>query len=222
MDDAQDGDLPAGLAWPEAVNAGQALLFAGMKALGAAAPGHPVAEEIGSAGLRLAEGQAIDLGSHWDACPTEDTVMAAVRGKAGASMMLFARVSARSAGLADSAIKAWGDFGQALGMAIQLRSDLCDLDASESRDFAARKATLPIAYVRNRHEAEFLSSLQGGGLPALRKLLKESGAWTLVAFKIEALIDEALEAVDRLALSPPSREAAELLIRQATARAVAI
>jgi geranylgeranyl pyrophosphate synthase len=123
IDDAQDGDLPPDVAWPDAINAGQALLFGALGALAEAAPGADIAREVAEAGRGLASGQALDLALTWDSLPSEDTVMAAVRGKSGASLALFARIGALAAGRPAGEVATWGEIGAALGSAIQLRSD---------------------------------------------------------------------------------------------------
>jgi heptaprenyl diphosphate synthase len=222
IDDAQDGDLPEGTHWPEAVNAGQALLFGALGALSSAAPDAPVAREVYEAGRRLAFGQAIDLASTWESAPSEDTVMTAVRGKSGASIALFARMGAHAAGCSAGEVARWGEIGDLLGTAIQLRSDARDIAQDDSSDFRGRKATLPVAYAISRVGDAFLAPARAGDREAAFEALRASGALTFVGFKVDGLVLEAKTAAQSLDLSPEDKSRIDDLIDGATALPIAI
>lgn len=212
IDDAQDGDLPEGLDWREAVNAGQAFLFASLGAFAEAAPGAPVAREVHHAGGLLAGGQALDLGLTWRSGPTEDTVMAAVSGKSGASLALFARMGAHAAGLPPAQVALWSTIGESMGVAIQLWSDSLDMSRDGSRDFREQKATLPAAYALRRDGGAFLAAAEGGDRSAAYQAMRACGALTFVEFKIDALRLQASEAMDELGLQAGDRERLEGLL----------
>ncbi len=216
IDDAQDGDLPPDVAWPEAINAGQALLFGALAAFAAAAPGADVASEVAEAGRCLASGQALDLALTWDSVPSEDTVMAAVRGKSGASLALFARIGALAAGRPPDEVATWSEIGEALGIAIQLRSDVRDIQSLASRDFRERKATLPVVYALGRSGGAFAAAAAAGDRAAAAEAIRACGGFTFCEFKIDALGLEAADAIARLALAPEGAERLDALAAAAT------
>lgn len=217
IDDAQDGDLPADLSWPQAVNGGNALLFAALGAFGAAAPGAPVAQEVAVAGRELCAGQAGDLDLVWEPPPTEDAVMAAVRGKTGGSVALYCRMSALAADRPDHEVARWGALGVALGTALQLRTDVGDLMQARSRDLAARKATLPLAYALRRDPDALLKAAAAGDQAGVIAALRSCGAFTFVEFKIAALVAEVMEHLALLSPEPAAQKELEALVEQATA-----
>ncbi|MBI6545686.1 MAG: polyprenyl synthetase family protein [Cyanobacteria bacterium NC_groundwater_1444_Ag_S-0.65um_54_12] len=191
IDDAQDGDLDNESSWPFAINAGLTFLFGAIRAFAAAAPHAPVAQEVSMAGNALVQGQELDLHLTWQAQPEEDTVLAAVNGKSGASMALYLRMAAHAAERMPVEVEKWGLLGQTLGMAIQLRSDLNDLSRPASRDFRARKLTLPLAYGMKRSPEALKKAMEDDNQAAAWRALRSCGAITFVEFKIDALLVEA-------------------------------
>ncbi|MBM3266214.1 MAG: polyprenyl synthetase family protein [Candidatus Sericytochromatia bacterium] len=220
IDDAQDGDLPPDIGWPEAVNAGQALLFGALDALSEAAPGAAVAREVADAGRALASGQAIDLTLTWDSAPGEDTVMKAVQGKAGASLKLFARMGALAADRPEAEVATWGEIGEALGTAVQLRSDVRDLQGADSRDFQQSKATLPVAYAIGRSGGAFQAAAAKGDRAAVCEAIRACGGFTFVEFKIDGLALDVADAIERLGLPADAGERLKALAGAATRGAV--
>ena len=220
IDDAQDGDLPADVTWPQAINAGNAFLFGAMAAFAAAAPGAPVANEIGQAGLALASGQALDLASSWDMPMSETEVLSSVRQKSGASMRLYTRMAALAADQRDEIVDLWGKLGDTWGTMTQLKSDLLDLEEPQSRDLRNRKATLPIAYVLARHPAATRAALQDQDRSRLLALLRTSGALTFVELAIDAMALEIEGLLGHIPLSAAGREEFIALSRQASESAV--
>ena len=222
IDDAQDGALPEDICWSEAVTAGQALLFAAIGAFAFACPGAPVAREIHEAGRNLVAGQAIDLASTWDDSPDEDTVMAAVRGKSGASLAMFARMGAYAAQRSPGEVADWGVIGESLGTALQLRSDVLDLRQADSRDWKAQRGTLPVAYAVGRSGGAFAAAAAAGDREAALDAMRLCGALTFVEFKIDALVLEVQERLDMLELVPAARDHLRRLVEASTAAPVAL
>lgn len=222
IDDAQDGDLPADIPWPDAVNAGQALLFGAIGAFAFACPGAPVAREVHEAGRSLVAGQAMDLALTWDAAPTEDQVMAAVRGKSGASVALFARLGAWAAGRSPAEVAAWGIVGECLGIALQLRSDVQDLAQADSSDWRQKRASLPVTFALVRSGGAMAAAIAAGDRAAAVEAMRSCGAFTLVEFKIDALVLEAQERLDGLDLPDPDRAVLKRLVEASTATPVAL
>lgn len=216
VDDAEDGDLPADLSWAEAVNAGHSLLFGALAAFSAAVPTGGVAEAFASAGRALASGQSLDLSLDWNGEADEDLVMAAVRGKAGASMALYARMAASACGLPCSAVDRWAEVGERMGMAVQLRSDLADLENPGSRDLKARRLTLPLAYGIRRSPQTVRPALESGEQYRVVAALRQCGAITFAEFKIEALILEAVDLLAPLGLTEGARARIEAVLRSCT------
>lgn len=202
VDDAQDGDLPPELPWEHAVNAGHALLFASIGAFARAAPGADVAGEIHGAGLRLVSGQARDLDFTWDSPPDEAAILDAVRGKAGSSLRLFARMGALAAGLSPPQVDIWGDIGDSFGMAAQLRTDLQDLASPESSDFRNRKATLPLVFALRDPASAFRAAARAGDWKEASRALEVSGALDRTETLIEELVVDTVRRIDRLDLDP--------------------
>ncbi len=216
IDDAQDGDLPVGMMWPQAINAGNAFLFGAMAAFAASAPGAPVANEIGRAGLALTSGQAMDLASSWQRPMSETEVLSSVRQKSGASMQLYTRMAALAAEQNHDIVDLWGELGGIWGTMTQLRSDLLDLADPQSRDLRNRKATLPIAYALERYPAATHEALQAPDPLPLLTLLRSCGALAFVDLAIDGMVLEIEGLLGQIPLPEASRVEFSALIRQAS------
>lgn len=206
VDDAQDGDLPSDIPWPEAVNAGNSLLFAALAAFrGSAHPSVDVSGEVARAGQELTWGQALDLTLTWDRTVSEEEVLKCVRLKSGSSGRLYTRMAALASDQSEEIVDLWGRVGELWGMATQLRSDVLDLFEARPRDLKNRKATLPIAYALARNPLQLREALDDPDTSALRTCLQVTGALVFVDFTIDGLTSEIGEHLGRLPLSDTER-----------------
>jgi geranylgeranyl pyrophosphate synthase len=199
VDDAQDGELPASVDWRHGVNAGNALLFGAIGAFGEAAASYCVAPEVSAWGMRLTAGQALDLATTWDGPLAEHDVITMARLKAGASMALFCRLGARSAGLGDPDVDAWGRLGEAWGAAMQLRNDLRGLQRPGCADLRERRATFPLVHAR-KFGADLNAARTESDGEGILEWLDKTGARAATEAAIEHLIGEAFGAIEDLTL----------------------
>ncbi|XUW93211.1 polyprenyl synthetase family protein (plasmid) [Burkholderia sp. M6-3] len=101
---------------------------------------------LSSGMARIAHGQLLDVAGTTRMCPTPAQVERGIIGKSGARRALYAKMAASLAGATSSQAVHFEAFGEALGVARQIRSDLVDLFVSaKSRDLAAEIFTLPLA-----------------------------------------------------------------------------
>jgi octaprenyl-diphosphate synthase len=201
IDDAQDDELAQHPTWPgwdwrHAVNAGNLLLAA----LDAPAEARAAwAEAFARAGRRLARGQFRDFLATPEAPWGEAELVALLEDKAGASFGCLASLAPRWAGREDW--EAWQAFGERLGMALQLASDIRPyLGFGEHKDLAVGKLTLPLLYARDVDPAIARLWAEGPlghlGQEGLKARVAATGAVTYACMRVEVLKKEAH---DRLA-----------------------
>ena len=160
--------------------------------------------------------------------PTSRTIEFAIRMKTGERRALITTMAAHLSGGTPAQIEAYADFGRALGIARQLRSDLADLfGAAPSRDLASQTLTLPLALYLEREnrdraiEMETLLATAGKCQRVQRQVcdrLRDSGVMRDVVAMIERQCREALE---KLVIAQPQRYAGLLLRDLALAASVA-
>lgn len=207
VDDAQDGHLdPAQWTdWRLAVSAGLTLLFLAQQLALAASPPTEmarVASAFGRSGVQMSLGQCLDLSQHvpLQQMGSEEQFLSCVRLKTGASLALYASLPALCAGARAETVDALSAWGEAVGAALQLSSDVADLLSPTGRDRAAGRATLPIQRAWSRLSAADRVHLEAAWqgrpeAPSLDFLLQRTGALAYVRARIGALKLEAKEAI---------------------------
>jgi geranylgeranyl pyrophosphate synthase len=207
IDDAQDGHLDAAHwpTWQGAVAAGMAAQFLAQQvALASVPPGQRAAAAVawGGAGLAMSLGQRLDLAQHGPlaAVGSEEDYLACARAKTGASIALFASLPAIAAGASAPTVLGLRGWGEAMGCALQLASDVADTLAPASRDRGAGRATLLVqrAWVRlGAADRPLLEAAWRGepDAPPLDFLLQRTGALAYVRARIGALRIEARDAL---------------------------
>lgn len=171
---------------------------------------------------KIGAGQLEDIASADLRTPSSKAVEFAVTMKTGERRALLTTMAATLAGASSAQVRAYADFGRALGIARQLRTDLVDLfGAAPSRDLASRVLTLPLALYLEREDREhsmematLLSSAgqQQGIQRQVCDRLRDSGIMREVAGMVEFRCRQAL---DQLDLAQPLRRAG-LLLRDLT------
>lgn len=203
IDDAQDGELDRHPTWPgwdwrHAVNCGNLLLFlmgeelAELRASDEAKAAW--AHEFARAGRLLSRGQFKDFLAEPTTPWGEPEIMGLLEDKAGASFGCWAALGPLWAGREDW--MAWRAFGERLGMALQLASDVRPyLGLGESKDLAVGKLTLPVAYARDVDPAIARVWAEGplGHLAqeGLKARIAATGAVTYACMRVEVLKKEA-------------------------------
>jgi cytochrome P450 len=167
---------------------------------------------------RIGAGQLIDISSHHRrVCPSSYMITEAVQWKTGERRALFARMAAVLAGGSPEQQECYADFGRALGVARQLRSDLFDLfGAQPSRDLASGTATLPLALYLESCEEDLRADMERllaerGGAASQRQIcdrLRDSGILREVIGRIE---EQCRLAIDRLERARPANQVTPLL-----------
>ncbi|MEB3328045.1 MAG: polyprenyl synthetase family protein [Candidatus Sericytochromatia bacterium] len=219
IDDAQDGHLdPAHWpTWQGAVAGGLAAQFLAQQVVMASVPPGEraaAAAALGGAGLAMALGQRLDLAQHGPlgAVGGEEEYLACARSKTGASIALFASLPAIAAGASLPTIVGLRGWGEAMGCALQLSSDVMDTLEPASRDRGAGRITLVVqrAWARlGSADRPLLEAAWRGEpeAPPLDFLLQRTGALAYVRARIGALRIEAREALAAPGVAPGLSEA---------------
>lgn len=171
-----------------AVLAGDALIALSWRAIAACGP--VGAADLGSALLAMCDGQCREdeLRFRQDASPS-DVLQVASR-KTGELLAAACRIGARLGGCTDHQVTALGEFGQALGVQLQVLDDVLDIVSDDTAlgkptgcDFRAGIVTLPTVFGLSgaRIDAERLGELfvPGAGSEAAllaRSIVVDSGA----------------------------------------------
>lgn len=153
---------------------------------------HRVLEILSNASAVIAEGEVLQLTAARNLATTEEIYEQIVRGKTAALFEAAIEVGAEIAGADQDAIRAFGTYGDALGVSFQIVDDLLDWGGTASEmgkntgdDFRECKLTLPIIRAvaqANDEEREFwVRTVQKGrqvegDLDHARRLLDKHGA----------------------------------------------
>src|SRR3954452_22571991 len=132
----------------------------------AAGLGTEVAALLAATIGRLCEGQVSEVRSTFDPNRSEESYFAAIGGKTAALTASACRIGALTAGLERDAVDRLTRFGQAFGMAFQIRDDLLDLVGTEEalgkpagHDLEEGVYTLPV--IRTLADPQAGPELQG-------------------------------------------------------------
>ncbi|MCA8003501.1 polyprenyl synthetase family protein [Burkholderia metallica] len=155
----------------------------------------------------IAYGQVLDISGNMENAPRPNLVEQSVRGKTGARRGMYAHASAILAGVPSNRTESYKAFGESLGMARQLDSDISDIFVGDqSRDIAAGICTLPFAIyfetagVSSRNEMLQMikeSPSEPGALIEIRRLLRESQALRKALIRKEYYCSLALHHLER-------------------------
>lgn len=160
---------------------------------------------------RMCEGQVGELRTAFDIGRTEEAYLASLAGKSAALMASACRIGALVAGLDRPLVEGLTAFGDAFGMAFQIRDDILDVVASDTelgkpagQDLVEGTYTLPVirALALPGVHAE-LAGLLGRPLEAperdkARAIVRESGAVEASAGVACSYADAAVAALDGL------------------------
>ena len=134
----------------------------------AASLGTEVAGLLAATIGRLCEGQVGEIQSAFDVSRSEESYLTSIAGKTASLMAASCRIGALTAGLQRPQVDALTGFGQAFGMAFQIRDDLLDVVASDGslgkpagQDLVEGTYSLPVIFA--------LADADAG--PELRELL---------------------------------------------------
>lgn len=152
--------------------------------------------------LRMSAGQQSDLAAHRRSQAGVAEIEAAVAGKSGEELAIFAELAAQLAEASADQIEHYAAMGRALGTGAQLASDCYELFTDpESRDLAHGVTTLPIALqlerLRGAERSAFEALLtrartEEAAREVIRRRLIASGALRQCAFMVETYRQRAL------------------------------
>ena len=223
LDDLADGDRPAH--WhgcsPAEINLAGATLLCALTPL---AIGHlrapadcvlAMQETLASGLLRMGAGQQSDLAGIGGGHVRADEIEAAVAGKSGEELAIFATLAAQLAGAPAGVVEHYAAMGRAVGTGAQLASDCYELFTDPaSRDLAHGTPTLPTALrlerLRGGARAAFADLLDRArtaeaAREEVRRQLRAGGELRQCAFIVEIHRQRALR---QLALAVPLEPAA--------------
>ena len=209
---------------PQAINAGDALFAHAHLAVQSATALAPQARlealsVLDKACLALTTGQHSDLAFESAEHVDEETYMKMVSGKTAALISAAAELGALAGGASVARRENFRAFGQALGMAYQVRDDILGIWGESSRtgkpagaDIRARKKTLPVVFgLENSPELRTLYCLpvdRDADVPTAVRLLDECGARAAA----ESVEREQVElALSELATAGPAGDAGKAL-----------
>lgn len=162
--------------------------------------------------LLAGAGQQLDLALVGAEQPDPDAVVASVAGKSGEQLALYCEWAALASGASAEAVAAWGDYGRALGIAAQIKSDLSELcHDTWCRDLASGNRTLPIAYHLQKAGAaragfvELLAQARTDreAQRAVRQALFDSGAIRMAALVAQLYVERGRSALQRSGAREP-------------------
>jgi hypothetical protein len=168
---------------------------------------------------QIGAGQLEDITACAAGAPSIQAVERAVTLKTGERRALFTAMAARLASGTPDQVEAYTEFGRALGIARQLRSDLADLFGTRpSRDLASQVLTLPLVLylegsdtARTADMRRLLASAPDKNPAVQRQVcdqLRDSGVLRAVVQRIE---QQCALALRRLEQAQPVQRAALLL-----------
>lgn len=160
---------------------------------------------------RMCEGQVGELRTAFDIGRTEEAYLTSIGGKSASLMASACRIGALVAGLDGRVVDALTDFGEAFGMAFQIRDDILDLVASDDelgkpagQDVMEGTYTLPVIRALAMPEVrDELAGLLGRPIEAperdkVRTIVRESGAVEEAAAVAAGFADAAAAALGSL------------------------
>ncbi|MGQ0711278.1 MAG: polyprenyl synthetase family protein [Rhodoferax sp.] len=178
-------------------------------------PAHTVVAMLALLAQRMllaGAGQQLDLALVGAEHPDPDLVLASVSGKSGEQLALYCEWAALAAGAGAEVVAAWGDYGRALGVAAQIKSDLSEVCHDEwCRDLASGNRTLPIAYHLHRAGAgrggfiELLAQARTDlqAQHEVRRRLLDSGAIRMAALVAQMYVERGRSALQRAGSREP-------------------
>ena len=120
-----------------------------------------VMEILSNAAATIAEGEVLQLTAAQDLATTEDIYLQVVRGKTAALFSAATEVGGVIAGGTPAQVAALYDYGDALGIAVQIVDDILDYSGATETigkntgdDFRERKLTLPVIKAVARADAD--------------------------------------------------------------------
>jgi len=213
-DDAEDHDLSADpwhqWGWEQAVNTGNALLFACLQFLFdrlGTERAAPLVEAFVRGGWTMTSGQAQDLLGQSAQDPRLAAYLEAIQGKSGASFGAYAQVTALANGRPLDEAEAFRELGERMGMLFQTMNDTHELWGSRlSPDFANRRLSFPIVLGHEQLRGEAAEQFRGllTGPATLERqrelvsLLESAGIRGYATLRIEVYRKKARELAERL------------------------
>lgn len=159
---------------------------------------------------RSIQGQHKDLTNH---IQDEDDYMNMIRKKSG-SLTAMACLAGAVYAKADS-LDAVRSYGEAIGMIAQINNDRQGIQAWDTRsDLAQKKRTLPVLYMLNSDQHNYISQYYSGHLTyehllqrkdSVLEELEHYGAVMYTNVRIQLLYDEAAKKIDTLAIHPKAK-----------------
>lgn len=182
---------------------------------------HALSVALSESLWQMSVGQFHDLGATNEVNCVRDYEKL-LAGKSGAEIALFARASALLAERPLPEIEAWHTFGQAIGMSMQIVSDITDIFANPpGNDLRNGKRTLPILFTLQQLKGEERCAFQADlsqaekndqdAIERLRDTMRYSGALQYSMLKAEVFRQQALRQLHQLVPCATAREPLEEL-----------
>ncbi len=149
---------------------------------------------------------------------TREDYLQTIWGKTASLFVLACEGAAILAGLTEPRIQAMRRYGDRLGLAFQVVDDVLDFTGDEARlgkpvgnDLRQGTITLPVICLREiMPNGAYREAFEAYDVPALVKLVTESGAAERARAEADRMLDEAREAL-RVVPAGPARDALEAL-----------
>ena len=173
-------------------------------------------KEFSSTLVNLAEGEMLQQQKAFQSDTTVEDYLRIIFCKTGSLFVTACEAGAKSVQASDDLLEAAGRYGKALGMAFQIRDDILDYAGDEKTgkpvgiDLREQKITLPLlgALSTSPDEAAWRQMIHNipsnpGYCDCIREFVLENGGVEYASEKLNAYVDEALQALE---VFPPSPE----------------
>jgi geranylgeranyl pyrophosphate synthase len=178
---------------PQAINAGDALIFAAFARMARARAAPRLLGPISETLVRLVEGQArefqfqLSSEQRWAIAPTPREWEKMARGKTGALFAACMRAGAAAAEVSDALVESAARYGEDVGLLFQVQDDYLDLVGDKGRerrgsDLMEGKLSFPVVWAYQHADPAVIAPLR-----ATLERRREERTWTMVDNALHAL-----------------------------------
>ena len=185
---------------------------------------HPVPHVLSATLAEICDGEVLQLQALGNLDLPLETYVEIARKKTASLFAASAQCGAIMGGGSASDIAALREFGEALGIAFQMKDDLLDVTADErslgkpaANDLVERKTTIPLIAALASGDGDFRAQVrsfyeEGGNdaIPSVVLGIEREGGLRATRSQIALFVERAKQALEPIAPSPAKRELAQL------------
>jgi octaprenyl-diphosphate synthase len=185
---------------------------------------HPVPHVLSATLAEICDGEVLQLQALGNLDLPLETYVEIARKKTASLFAASAQCGAIMGGGSATDIEALRKFGEALGIAFQMKDDLLDVTADErslgkpvANDLVERKTTIPLIAALASGDGDFRAQMasfyeEGGNeaIPSVVLGIEREGGLRATRSQIALFVERAKQALEPMAPSPAKRELAQL------------